>query len=156
MFTTDLPLLELLVRGAAVYVVLLVCMRISGKRTVGQFTPFDLLVVMLVSEAAGPAMTGSDQSVSGGLLVCAVLLALNALVGYVSSRSRKAEKILEGEATLLGRDGEIFENARKKHRISRNEISQALREADCEEKDMRYAFLEADGRISIQKNEKRQ
>ena len=88
--------------------------------------------------------------------MCAVLLALNALVGYVSSRSRKAEKILEGEATLLGRDGEIFENARKKHRISRNEISQALREADCEEKDMRYAFLEADGRISIQKNEKRQ
>lgn len=151
MLKTDLALFELLVRGVAVYVVLLVFMRISGKRTVGQFTPFDLLVVMLVSEAAGPSMTGDDRSMPGGLVVCAVLLALNALVGLLSSRSKTAERILEGEATLLGRDGQIFEAARKKHRISRNEIAQALREADCKENDMRYAFLEADGRISIQK-----
>ena len=151
MLKTDIALPELLVRALVVYLVLLVFMRISGKRTVGQFTPFDLLVVMLVSEAAGPSMTGDDHSMPGGLVVCAVLLGLNALVGLLSSRSRVAERILEGEAALLGRDGRIFEATRKKHRIARSEIDQALREADCEEADVRYAFLEADGSISIQK-----
>ncbi len=151
MLKTDLGVLELLVRGLAVYAVLLVLMRVSGKRTVGQFTPFDLLVVMLVSEAAGPSMVGDDYSLTGGLIVCAVLLGLNWVVAWLSSRSISAEKILEGEATLLGRNGKIFEATRKKHRVAHNEIAQALREADCELHDMGCAFLEADGRISIQK-----
>ena len=61
MFNLDLPAAELVLRAAMVYGLLLALMRVSGKRTVGQFTPFDLLVVMLVSEAAGPSMTGKDQ-----------------------------------------------------------------------------------------------
>ena len=155
MLKTDLAVWELLVRGAAVYAILLVFMRASGKRTVGQFTPFDLLVVMLVSEAAGPSMVGDDYSLAGGLIVCAVLLCLNTAVGWLSSRHLVAEKILEGEATLLGRDGKIFESTRKKHRISNNEVAQALREADCDLEDMRFAFLEADGQISVQKKKER-
>ncbi len=127
-------------------------MRLTGKRTVGQFTPFDLLVVMLVSEAAGPSMTGSDQSLLGGLLVCLVLIGLNTLVGIVTARSVVAERLLEGEAILIGRDGVIFEQTRKKHRVSKGDVEQALREADCDIENSRYAFLEADGRISIQKN----
>lgn len=144
--------LELIVRAVAVYGALLVMMRLTGKRTVGQFTPFDLLVVMLVSEAAGPSMTGSDQSLLGGLLVCLVLIGLNTLVGIVTARSVVAERLLEGEAILIGRDGVIFEQTRKKHRVSKGDVEQALREADCDIENLRYAFLEADGRISIQKN----
>ncbi len=144
--------LELLVRAVAVYGALLVMMRLTGKRTVGQFTPFDLLVVMLVSEAAGPSMTGSDQSLLGGLLVCLVLIGLNTLVGIVTARSVFAERLLEGEAILIGRDGVIFEQTRKKHRVSKGDVEQALREADCDIENLRYAFLEADGRISIQKS----
>ena len=146
---------ELLIRAAAVYAVLLFMMRLTGKRTVGQFTPFDLLVVMLVSEAAGPSMTGQDQSLPGGLLVCLVLIALNTLVGVVTARSRTAEKLLEGEAVLLGRDGVIFDAVRKQHRVSRNDVEQALREADCDLNELRYAFLEADGSVSIQKQRKK-
>lgn len=151
MLNLEVDAWELLLRAAAVYAVLLLMMRLTGKRTVGQFTPFDLLVVMLVSEAAGPSMTGQDQSLLGGLLVCLVLLGLNTLVGVVTARSRTAEKLLEGEAVLLGRDGVIFEAVRKQHRLSRNDIEQALREADCELEELRYAFLEADGSVSIQK-----
>ena len=151
MLNLEVDAWELLVRAVAVYAVLLLMMRLTGKRTVGQFTPFDLLVVMLVSEAAGPAMTGQDQSLPGGLLVCLVLIALNTLVGMLTARSRTAEKLLEGEAVLLGREGVIFEGVRKKHRVSRNDIEQALREADCDLQALRYAFLEADGSVSIQK-----
>lgn len=146
----EMDALELVGRAAVVYGVLLL-MRATGKRTVGQFTPFDLLVVMLVSEAAGPSMTGDDHSIWGGLLVCLILIALNTLVGVVTARSRLAERLLEGEAVLLGRDGRIFDATRKRHRVSQNDIEQALREADCDLDELRYAFLEADGSVSIQK-----
>lgn len=147
----EMDALELVGRAAVVYGVLLLLMRATGKRTVGQFTPFDLLVVMLVSEAAGPSMTGDDHSIWGGLLVCLILIALNTLVGMVTARSRLAERLLEGEAVLLGRDGRIFDATRKRHRVSQNDIEQALREADCDLDELRYAFLEADGSVSIQK-----
>ncbi|MGE8397394.1 MAG: DUF421 domain-containing protein, partial [Comamonas sp.] len=119
--------------------------------TVGQFTPFDLLLVMLVSEAAGPAMTGPDQSLAGGLLVCMILIGLNTLVAFGVAHSPWAEKLLEGQAILLGRDGQIFEALRKRHRISENDIASALREADCTLAQMRCMFLEADGTLSILK-----
>lgn len=154
MLALELDVWELVVRGVVVYVLLLVMMRLTGKRTVGQFTPFDLLVVMLVSEAAGPSMTGDDHSLIGGLLVCLVLIVLNTLVGVVTARSRTAEKLLEGEAILIGREGTIFDSVRKRHRVSQNDVEQALREADCDLVDLRYAFLEADGRISIQKQQR--
>ena len=153
MWNLDIHPFELSVRALAVYALLLLMMRMTGRRTVGQFTPFDLLVVMLVSEAAGPSMTGSDQSLPGGLLVCVILIALNTAVGFVTARWRGAEKLLEGEAVLLGRDGKIFESARKSHRVSRNDIEKALREADCEESEIRCMFLEADGSISVQKQQ---
>ncbi|WP_311221181.1 MULTISPECIES: YetF domain-containing protein [unclassified Acidovorax] len=151
MFNLELDVLELMVRPVIVYGILLLVMRLTGKRTVGQFTPFDLLVVMLVSEAAGPSMTGKDQSLLGGLIVCLILLGLNTLVGAITARSRAAEILLDGEAVLLGRDGVILNAACKKHRISQNDIDQALREADCDISELRYAFLEVDGKISIQK-----
>ena len=153
MWDLEVNAMELVLRAAAVYSVLLLMLRLGGKRTVGQFTPFDLLVVMLVSEAAGPSMTGKDQSLGGGLLVCLVLIALNAAAGFATARSKTMEKVLDGEAILLGRDGAIFDSACRKHRLSQGDIERALREADCELKDLRYAFLETDGSVSIQKAE---
>jgi uncharacterized membrane protein YcaP (DUF421 family) len=149
----DIHPFELAVRALAVYALLLLMMRLTGRRTVGQFTPFDLLVVMLVSEAAGPSMTGSDQSLPGGLLVCLILIGLNTVVGFVTARWRGAEKLLEGEAVLLGRDGKIFDGVRTSHRVSRNDIEKALREAGCEESEFRCMFLEADGSLSVQKKQ---
>lgn len=149
MWQLDVNWAELLLRAVVVYAVLLVMVRISGKRTVGQFTPFDLLVVMLVSEAAGPAMVGGDPSMLSGLLVCALLIALNTLMGVLATRLPWAERLLEGEAVLIGRDGQILEAARTQHRISRNDIAAALRESDCALAQMRYLFLEADGKLSV-------
>ena len=150
MWELDLPIGELLLRAVAAYVILLLMMRVSGRRTVGQFTPFDLLVVMLVSEAAGSSMIGSDESLPGGLLVCAVLIGLNSIVGIVTARVRPVERLLEGEAILLGRNGKVFEGIRKRHRISQNDIEKVLREEDCKMEDMACMFLEPDGSLSVQ------
>ncbi|HLL12144.1 MAG TPA: hypothetical protein VK570_13870, partial [Rubrivivax sp.] len=95
MFELSVPWWELAARAALIYVALLVFVRVSGKRTVGQFTPFDLLVVMLMSEAVSNALHGGEESVVGGLIVAATLVALNMLASFATSRSEKMEHVLE-------------------------------------------------------------
>ena len=152
MFELDLPWWELVLRASLIYIALLVMMRFTGKRTVGQFTPFDLLVVMLLSEGVSNSLRGGDESVWGGLLVAATLIIINLVVGFVTSRSSRAQALVEGAPVLIGKDGKIFEQVLKKHHLPPSDVEQALREADCNKADMKYAFLEVDGKISILKD----
>ncbi|MFC3458884.1 MULTISPECIES: DUF421 domain-containing protein [Massilia] len=151
MFDMDLPWWEFIVRGAVVYLVLLVMVRLSGRRTVGQFTPFDLIVMLLLSEAVSNSMTGGDNSLGGGLIIAATLLALNTLVAMLSANSRGMAKVLDGTAVLIGRDGQFFDKIVRRCHITEADLEQALRAADCPRHDMQTAFLEADGDITIQK-----
>ncbi|MBL8302405.1 MAG: DUF421 domain-containing protein, partial [Ideonella sp.] len=105
MFQLELPWWELVTRAALIYAGLLVLVRISGKRTVGQFTPFDLLIVMLLSESVSNGMLGGDDSLVAGLLVAATLIALNLAAAFVTSRSERMERLLDGEPVIVGRDG---------------------------------------------------
>ncbi len=151
MFDMSLPWWEFIVRGVVVFCVLLLMVRLSGRRTVGQFTPFDLLVVMLLSEAVSNSLTGGDDSVAGGLIVAATLVALNVLAAYLSSHSKQMSDLLDGSPVLLGRDGKLFDKVLKNCRLSTTEVNEALHEADCKLEEMGYVFLEADGNITIQK-----
>ena len=151
MFDMDLPWWEFIVRGVVVYVALLIMVRLSGRRTVGQFTPFDLLVVMLLSEAVSNSLSGGDDSLAGGLIVAATLIVLNVVVSVLSSHSRQMATMLDGEAVLIGRDGVFFDKVVRRCRITESDLEQALRAADCARQDMQCAFLEADGEITIQK-----
>jgi uncharacterized membrane protein YcaP (DUF421 family) len=149
MFDMELPWWEFIVRGAIVYLALLVLIRISGRRTVGQFTPFELLVVMLLSEGVSNSLSGSDESVSGGLIIAATLIVLNMLIATLTARNRKIADLIDGTPVLLGRDGKIFHDVRKSMRVSEDEIQQALHEADCSLDSMKCIFLEADGSITV-------
>ncbi len=151
MFELSTPWWELMARTTLVYGTLLVMVRISGKRTVGQFTPFDLLVVMLLSEAVSNALSGGDDSLLGGLLAAATLIGLNLLIGWLSALSPRMERFIEGRAVLLGRNGQIYEERLKQHRVGRADVTRALREADCPQGQMRCLFLESDGSISVLK-----
>lgn len=149
MFSMDLPWWEIPLRAAAVYLALLVMVRLSGKRTVGQFTPFDLLVVMVLGESVSNALLGGENSLTGGLLSAASLILLNGLVGWLSSRSQKLEDLVEGTPVLIGKDGQVFHDMLRRHRIGAGDMDKALREADCPLEKMRLAVLESDGNISI-------
>lgn len=151
MLDINMPWWEFVVRGAIVYFVLLVIVRLSGKRTVGQFTPFDLLVVMLLSEGVSNSLTGGDESLVGGLLVAATLIALNITVAYVTAHNRRMADLVDGTPVLIGRDGKIFADLLRKVRVGMVDVEQALRESDCELANMKCAFLESDGTISIMK-----
>ena len=118
----------------------------------GQFTPFDLLVVMLLSEAVSNSLSGGDNSLVGGLICAATLVAINALVGIATSRSDKISTLVDGDAVLIGRDGVFFEKVMRNCRLSDSDIEEALREHDCPRSEMKCAFLEADGEITIMRN----
>ena len=151
MFDMDLPWWEFIARGAMVYLALLVMVRMSGRRTISQLTPFDLLVVMLLSESVSNGLSGGDDSVSGGLIIAATLIVLNGGIGLLSARSRKLEAMVEGDTMLIGRDGVFFDKVMHRNRIGDIDIEQALREAGCARHEMQCAFLEADGSITITK-----
>jgi len=154
MFELDLPWWELIARGAIVYCALLAMMRLSGRRTVGQFTPFDLLVVMLLSESVSNSMTGGDETLFGGLIIAATLVSLTVLFAFLTSRSRRIEELVEGSPVLVGRDGVFFDKVMKRCRLSEADVEEALRGADCPRHEMKCAFLEANGSISIMRNPK--
>lgn len=153
MFDMELPWWEFILRTAAVYVCLMVMVRFSGKRTVGQFTPFDLIVVMLLAETVTASLTGGDQSLVGGLIAAATLIALNMATAWLSAHNKRVDEVLEGKSTLIGRDGVIYKDVLKGERVAEADVEEALREADCQLENMRCAFLEADGKISILKRQ---
>ena len=150
MFELSMPGWEYLLRAVVVYVVLLAMIRISGKRTMGQFTPFDVLLIVLLGNAVQNALLGSDQSLIGGLLLAGVLIGLNWTTGFVASRSRHAEKIIEGVPVVLAKDGKVFEDVLRRELVSFNDFQEALRQSgEIQLHDVRWAILETDGRISV-------
>ena len=151
MLDLDLPWWEFVFRAVVVFCMLLLMVRLSGRRTVGQFTPFDLLIVMLLSEAVSGSLTGGDASLVGGLVIAATLVALNVGASYLTSHSKTMSDLLDGSPVLLGRDGKIFDKVLKQCRLSDTEVKAALRENDCKMEDVKYMFLEADGNITVQK-----
>lgn len=106
---------------------------------------------MLLSESVSSALNGGDNSVTGGLLAAATLVALNISIGFLTSRSKGAQVLFDGRPVLIGRAGAIYPDVLKTHRVPLADVHQALREADCEMEDMQMAVLETDGRISILK-----
>src|SRR5882762_971572 len=95
-------------RTTVIYGVVLLGMRISGKREVGQMTPFDLTLLLLLSNSVQNAMTGPDTSVVGGIVAASTLLLLNYLVGTLSGSSRRFRRAVEGEPSLLIHDGKVI------------------------------------------------
>lgn len=151
MFDLQIPWWEFIVRASVVYIALLAMVRMTGKRTVAQFTPFDLVVVMLLAEAVSDSMRGGDESLVGGLIAAVTLVALDVAIAFGSSRSKKIDTLVEGNPVLVGRDGTLYLDVLKRERVPPSDVEQALREADCSLENMRMAILEADGKISILK-----
>src|SRR5580658_5010510 len=93
-------LLQIVLRTGVIYLVVLIGVRLSGKREVGQMTPFDLTLLLLLSNSVQNAMTGPDTSLVGGIAAASALLLLNYLVGTISGSSRKFRRVVEGEPSL--------------------------------------------------------
>src|SRR5262245_62906083 len=110
MLNISVPCLELVVRSAVVYAALVVILRATGKRQVGQLAPFDLVLLLVLSNAVQNSMNGGDNSLIGGLISAVTLIGLNHLVGVATFRSKRIEEIVEGRPLIIVHNGQVFED----------------------------------------------
>jgi uncharacterized membrane protein YcaP (DUF421 family) len=151
MFQLMIPWWELIIRAVIVYAALVLLVRLTGKRQIGQLSPFDLILLLILSESVQNAMTAGENSVTGGIILAATLVTLNFLVGIITFRSDKAERVIQGHPEILVRDGKIIKPVMIKAKISQQELESALREAGFFNiEDVKMAILEDTGRVSVQ------
>lgn len=150
MWSLAVPWWELVVRSVVVYLALLAVLRIFGKREVGQFTLFDLVVILLVANAVQPAMTGQDYSLLGGLIIIATLMLLDRTIALLRARVPFVRELLESHPTVIARDGQWISRAMDAEDVTIDDAEMALREHGIGSvSDVEIAVLEADGSISV-------
>ena len=122
MFQLPLPVVEKLLRPVVVYLALVALLRVFGKRELAQLNPFDLVVLLSLSNAVQNAIIGEDNSVTGGVIGACALLAINWLVVHAAFRSRWLDFLLEGRSTVLIRNGQVDWKAAKRESMTREEL----------------------------------
>ena len=150
LFHPSTPPLVIVFRCVMVYVLLLAALRLTGKRQLGQFTPFDFAVLLIVANAVQNAMIGPDTSLLGGLIGAATLFALNYAVSQFSARYNIFGRELLGTPTLLVNNGHLLTENLRRERVNPDDVLMAMREHGVGDiGKVRQAVLETDGTISI-------
>jgi uncharacterized membrane protein YcaP (DUF421 family) len=150
MWELSVPWQELVARSFLVYALFLVVLRVSGKRELGQFTIFDLALVLLAANAMQPAITGPDASIPGAVIIIATLFTLNGLVALARQRSPLVRRMLEPTPTTIALNGRWLPEALKREGLDDDDVTAALREHGLASiTEVREATLERDGSISV-------
>jgi uncharacterized membrane protein YcaP (DUF421 family) len=143
-------LLDVALRTTVVYLVLLVGIRLTGQRLLGQLSAFDLVLLLIIANAVQNAMVGPDTSLAGGLVAAGVLLFWHQVINRLRRSSRRFGKLIAGEGVMLINAGEMLEEHLRRAGVTRDELLQALREHGVGTvADVRMAVLEPDGSVSV-------
>ncbi len=156
MFEMSIPWWELILRAVAIYLFLIFLLRISGKRQIGELSPFDLVLLLIISNGVENAMNGGDDSLIGGLILATTLIVINYGVGVISYKNKRVEKFIEGRPQVLVHEGRIFEDVMADAKLTRLELDTTLRQLgyfDLHE--VKLAILETNGKVTVQGYEKK-
>jgi uncharacterized membrane protein YcaP (DUF421 family) len=138
-------------RAVAVYLTLLILFRIAGKRTLAEVTAFDLILLLIISEATQGALLDGDDSMTNAMLVIVTLVGMNILMSELKQRSKRIEHLLDGMPLLIVDHGKALQDRMDKERVDIDDVLDAARETKGIERldQIKYAVLERNGRISI-------
>ena len=151
MWTMTVPWWELIARSLIVYLFLLTLIRLTGKRQVGQLAPFDLILLLVLSNAVQNAMNGGDNSVQAGIISALTLVMLNYGIGYATFRSKRFEALIEGRPQLLIHNGKLYRDVMEKQRLTQHELDAALRRQGVSDiAHVHVALIENNGDITVQ------
>jgi uncharacterized membrane protein YcaP (DUF421 family) len=145
----EVPLVALVVRAAVVYAFLVVALRVAGRRELAQMTSFDLVLLLVISNAVQNSINAGDNSLTGGLVSALTLVAINWMVGYATWRWRRVERFVQGKPVRIVTDGRVHAGALRSELLTLAELRSALRKqgiarvADCA-----TVTLEPDGTLS--------
>ena len=143
-------LISVVARTAIVYVFLVLGLRLAGRREVGQLSIFDLVVILVISDAVQNSMVGENVSLFGGIAAAATLITLDRLLSVATGRWTRLRRALEGEPVMLAKDGKVMDAALRRERIDRDELDAAIRGHGIESvADVALAVLETNGSISV-------
>lgn len=149
LFQPSLPCWQFVVRGAIAYLGLLMLLRLTGKRSFGEMSPFDIVVLIMVGGALRSAMVGGDESLTGGFIVVATILVADKALGWLSARSALFNRILEGRSSVLAANGAQVPGALRRHDIAPAAFERELRIHKAPLEAVQEARLEANGKITV-------
>ena len=143
--------MDMVLRAIAIYLVLMVVFKIAGRRALLQMTSFDLILLLIISEATQQALLGNDFSVTGAALTIITLMVVDILFGTLKKYVKGAENLIDGTPVVLVENGQMLENKMREADITRDDIMVSARNnqgiADLAE--IKFAILERNGHISI-------
>ena len=143
-------LLAVVLRSAAVYICIVVFIRIFGKKELSQLSVIDLVFILLISNSVQNSMVGDNTSLGGGLIAAATLFALNTVLRLLVYKFRPLEKFLEGEAVMLVYKGKVIKKNLDLEKITMEELNASIREHGIKDlASVDLAILETDGNISV-------
>ena len=141
---------EFVVRAVIVYVFLLVILRITGKRQIGQLAPFDLVMLLVLSNAVQNSMNGGDNTITGGVILVCTLIAINFLVSWLTFRSKWLAGLIEGRPLVLIHNGRVDLRAMRRVQLTMHELDAALRAEGCSGvEEVHFAMIENNGHITV-------
>jgi uncharacterized membrane protein YcaP (DUF421 family) len=150
LLTTEAPIGALILRAVVVYGFLLVALRLAGRRELGQMTSFDLVLLLVVSNAVQNSINAGDNSLAGGLVSAAVLVALNWALGWAAYRWRKVERLVQGRPIRIVTDGRVHLGALRRELITYSELRSALRKQGITRlSECAQVTLEPDGTLAV-------
>jgi uncharacterized membrane protein YcaP (DUF421 family) len=150
MWNVSLPYWEFVIRAVVIYIFLLVLLRVTGKRQVGQLAPFDLVLLLVLSNSVQNAMNGGDNSITGGVILACTLIGINWLVSRLTFRSKRLEAIVEGRPIILVHNGHIDHRAMGEAQMTVHELNASLRAEGCVgAEEVLIAVLENNGKITV-------
>jgi uncharacterized membrane protein YcaP (DUF421 family) len=150
MFHLPVPLIEKILRPVIVYLCLIVFLRLFGKRELAQLNPFDLVVLLSLSNTVQNAIIGDDNSITGGIVGAFSLLAINWMLMWVLYRTPKVNAALEGKSSTLIRDGVVDEEELKKQILTQEELISVLNKNGFNDpRDVETCVLEPNGTFYV-------
>lgn len=150
MWTTSVPWWEFVLRGVVVYVFLLIFLRLTGKRQTGQFAPFDLVLLLILSNAVQNSMNAGDNSLVGGLISAITLILCHVLLAQLTFHFRRVERLIDGTPQVLVRDGQVNSALMRKELLSTDDLEAALRAGGCLHlHEVERATIETNGQITV-------
>jgi uncharacterized membrane protein YcaP (DUF421 family) len=154
MWTMDNPWWETMLRAFVIYAGLYLLFRFLGKKQQGQMSAFDLILLLIISEAVSNGLTGGDQSLPTALICAGTLMLLSYLIDYASFKSKIFEKLLEGEPQLIINNGVVNKKVQNAAHISNDELAEILRDHGVDHIEMvKVAVLETNGKVSVIKKD---
>ena len=151
MFHIPLPLLEKIVRPILVYLALILFLRLFGKRELAQLNPFDLVLLLMLSNTVQNAIIGNDNSVSGGLVGAVALLSVNFVLNRMLYHLPKLDRALQGSQTVLIHDGKVDTGAMQREMLTREELVQVIHRQNITGlEDVKLCVLEPNGTFYVE------